>query len=458
MGVIGNLFGKAASNDSAQQLFLWGVLYGFLSSAFQPVLTGVEQEVWEVAVEAGLHRALSPDLLATMVVRGWIDQATGEAEASKEGVDAKDFDRMVANARNPIAPEEAAIALRRKIIPEDAEPGTPSYMNAIRQGNLGDQWADVIKQLATAIPSPSDILDAALEGQIPDGEDPKVLYQQVGGDPSWYELMYNTKGSAPTPLEAAQMVFRGAIPRHGEGPGVVSFDQAFLEGPWRNKWMDAYWKVAEYRPPPRTITAMLKEGSLSADYAKQLLEQNGLTPELADAYITSATSQKVQAHKDLALSTVEEMYFAQMIDQATAAGLITDLGYDSTEIGFLLALVDMRRSLAAVNSAINRIGTYYIAHKLTGNQVQTALSQLGVPASQIQSLITTWNIDASANIKLLTPTQIYNAFKYGIIDQPTAQSELEALGYTPYDAWVFMSVENKAPLPNPPAPGAGVLG
>jgi hypothetical protein len=55
------------------------------------------------------------------------------------------------------------------------------------------------------------------------------------------------------------MANRGIIPWSGSGPRSTSFEQAFLEGPWRNKWLGPFRKAAEYFPPPRTITAMYNE-------------------------------------------------------------------------------------------------------------------------------------------------------------------------------------------------------
>ena len=145
MSDLGAALGPGAINDSAKQLFTWGVLYGLLSAVFQPVTTAVGQEAWEAAVQANLHQALPAGELATMVVRGWMDQAAAEAEATKSGIAQNDFANMVNNRRNPISPEEAAVALRRLIIPQTAAPGVPSFDNAIQEGDLGNQWGPIIQ-------------------------------------------------------------------------------------------------------------------------------------------------------------------------------------------------------------------------------------------------------------------------------------------------------------------------
>jgi hypothetical protein len=457
---VGDIFGSAASNDSARQLFVWGVLYGLLSSVFLPVTTEITQEAWEAAVEGGLHRALTPDELATMVVRGWQDQAAAAAEALKNGIDDGDFTRMVNNRRNPIPPEEAAVALRRKIIPEDAAPTDPSFNNAIRQGNLGDQWGTVIQQLASVIPTPADILQGVLEGQLPAGTDGRDLYKQVGGqdiDPNtgfdWYQFMFDTRGSAPTPNEAAVMANRGIIPWDGQGPDVTSFFQAFLEGPWRNKWEPAWRELAAYLPPPRTVVAMLRSGALSVAQASDLLAKQGLTPDLVAAYITDATSTRTTKPKQLNVSVIEQLFLDKAITQAEAEKYLTDLGYQPAEADLILSSATLRQENSNLNRNISRVATYYISRKIDKNTATTMLAGLGLPADQIAQLETGWDIDRAANVRILSAAQIASAVEYGILSQDEAMAALETDGYTPFDAWVLLSVRAKTPLPNPPPQG-----
>ena len=460
MASFSSLFGSASSNDAARQLFIWGVLYGLTSSVFLPVTTEVQQEAWQAAVEANLHRALTPDELATMVVRGWIDQGAGEAEAAKAGVAQNDFANMVNNRRNPIPPEEAAVALRRKIIPEGGAPGSVSYNTAIQEGNLGNQWGPVIQELAKTIPTPADVLQAYLEGQIGDEATARALYTAVGGldvDPAngvdWFTLMFDTRGSAPTPMEALTMLNRGIIPENGTGPQATTYQQAFLEGPWRNKWEQAFLGLRFYLPPPRTVVAMLRSGSLDPATAADLLQKQGLTPELAAAYIADATHGRTSTAKQLNVSTIEQLFLDKAISQADAHNYLTQLGYAPTEADLLLESANLRQTNADLTKNITRVATYYIAHKIDQTTATTMLGQLGLPADQVAHLLQGWNIDRQANVKRLTPAQITAGWADDIFTQAEAQASLEADGYTPFDAWALLSIKNKGPLPGQPPQG-----
>lgn len=467
MPSIGDILGAAGGNDSAKQLFLWGVLAGLLASVFSPITEDITQDMWAKAVNDGVARALPPELLATMVVRGWLPDFEGRAAAAMSGISPANFDLMVNNARNPIAPEEAAVALRRKIIPETAPPGQPSFEGAIQEGNLGNQWAPVIQQLAKAIPSPADVLRGVLQGQVPAGVSGRDLYVQVGGqdvDPNtgfdWYEFMFNTEGQAPTPMEALEMVNRKIIPLGDgsdgpviEGPGAVSFWQAFLEGPWRNKWEEAFAKLRVYIPPPRTVTTLLRAGAIDVNQALEWFEATGMTPATADAYVASASSSKVTTAKNLNEAAIETLYVDKVIDEATARERLQLLGYSDTNATLILETANLRQTMANLNKNIGRIGTYYIGKHIDEATARTLLGQLALPAAQIDQLLTGWTIDRSATLNHLTTAQVATAVEYGVLTEAEGFTLIEALGYTPFDAWVIMSNRAKTPLPNRPAAG-----
>lgn len=422
---------------------------------------------------------LSPQVLADMVVRNIRNQVDAVGEAEKSGILPADFADMVKSAGEPIGLEQALEAFRRGYIAEGPDdPTQPSLITAVKTGRVYDYWEPIIKQLRFTPPSPADAVRAVLRNQIGEDEGVALAYfgglgvdelvvpggQDAGPTKTAFDILVNSSGNPPSLTELLDLARRQIIPwgnldptQRNPDPAEISFAQGIYEGDSKDKWLPYYAKLGEYLPPPRTIITLLADGSLDQTLGRQLLAAQGLTPELAAIYLASSTATKVAKHKELALATVEDLYFAQMIDEATATSLIEPLGYDATETSFLIALVDMRRALAALNAAINRIGSYYTAHKLNATDAGAALARLGVPDSQATQLISTWDVTRTANVKLLTESQIVDAWSHQIMTQDEAMTELAALGYTPYDAWVVLSVKAKTPLPNQPPPGpAGV--
>lgn len=442
----GDLFGKGSTFE---QLFVWGVLQGVLTTLMGPAFNELQRLIFNVFPNAPLSAADA----ATLTARGYMSTSKGEGEAKQTGINADRFADLVKAARTTPTADVIAAAVNRGLISWDGgEGGTPSGDKALTESGLNPDYHHLIHELATQIPSVAEVMNAWLQGQIEEPE-AKRRYLQAGGDPSWFQTAFNAEGTAPTPVEAADLANRGIIPWEGTGPDAVSYHQAFLEGPWRNKWEPAMRKGAQYLPPPRTVTAMLSKGSISKALATQLLVEQGLTAELAAAYVADA--EHTASSKDRALTQAQTvaLYEAQLISADDATNLLEATGYSADNASLILALADVRRSISAVNTAVSRVHSLFVAHKISAQDAVNALNTLQVPPTQVQQIIATWEIEAAVNVAVLTESQVTQAWKYGLMTQAEAQDALTAIGYTPLDAWRLLSVRNEGPLPNRPAAG-----
>lgn len=451
MAGLGSLL-SGIQRNTLFQIAEYQVAGAVLGGLLAPEADALQQTVYD----ANPIAILSPAEAAEAVLRGVWDAQRGRAESQRSGINGERFDVLARLAGNAPDPSSLAVALRRGLI-------SPSrYTEGIRQGRLRDEWGELVQELSVQEPSPTDALEALLEGQLPEAR-ARELYAKFGGDPAHFTWLFNSRGTAPTPTQAAELANRGIIPWSGTGPNAVSFEQAFLEGPWRNKWEAPFRKGAEYFPPPRTITAMFNEGSLSRARAIELLKAQGLADDLAAAYLSSGSSQKTAPTKDLARTTIVQLYQDHLITHANAAGFLESMGYDSEEAGFILAIADVAIVQRFLSTAVGRIHTLYVGHKVARSVAISALADLDVPAETIPDLVGIWDLERAANVKVLTASEIASAYKLVLIDQATAQLMLEELGYQPHDAWLYLSVHIKSAQPNEPpggaiSPGPGPIG
>lgn len=433
----------AIGNNTLLQIVAYNLVGQLVGAVIGPYATAITNEV----NAATPLLPLSPADLALAVVRNELTEADAAAEARMSGYNGERFHTLTRLTGDAPGPGDLAVALRRGLI--DGE----RYTQGIRQGRLRDEWGPLVRELAVQQPSPDAILQAYLEGQVGEAE-ARDRYAKLGGDPDYFDIMFHTQGQAPSPLEAAEAARRGIIPWEGEGPEAVSFHQSFLEGPWRNKWEPVIRALSVYLPPPRTVTAMYKEGSLDHARAAELLTQQGVPPDLVEAYLASGSAQKTQPTKDLAQSTIVELYRDRLIKAADAQAMLESLGYSADEAGFILAVEDTRLSQRFLSLAVGRIHTLYVGHKLDRTTTINVLGSLGVDDTGRSDLMAIWDWERSANIRQLSPAEIAQAYHYKILDQPTALTRLQELGLTPYDAWLFLSVHEKGPLGEAPPPDA----
>lgn len=438
----------------ARQFLMWSVF----AQVAQVIMGPSMQALAQTLNEFDPNVPLSPSLLADSVARGKIDLGYGQSHAVKSGIAQEPFDHMIAAVRH--APDASFLleAVRRGLIPADGQGvGAVSLEQGLIDGAMSPEWIALLKHFVTQPPTAQEALNAYLEGQIDRGT-LETRYAQAGGDPTWLQHAIDANGLAPSPVELGTMANRGIIPWEGDGPGVVSFHQGFLEGPWRNKWAEPMRKLAEYRPPPRTITALIHEGVITDARALVLFRQAGLSQELAADYVAAAHVSKTAVDHELTKSEIIRLYKDKLITAAQAHAALLKLHYSEVAAKYLLELADVHKVVATNATAVTRVRTLYTGHKITQQAAHDALVHLGVPAPHIAELLTEWNLLAALSVKALTEAQIVNASGFGIMTESEAMTELQHLGYTAYDAWVLLSIHNKKPLPNKPSQGPNPIG
>ena len=451
----GDLFGQGSP---AGQLLLWQVGGQVIGTLLGPVLTEAQQELWQAAVSGSggtVSLALSAETLADMVVRGIRTMEEATNEAGKTGVAPSSFAQLVHQAGEPPGLEFMLEAWRRGYL-EWADTGldTPSVERGVRTSRIYNYWTPIIQKMAVVPMGVAEAVDAVVEGQITYEEGEKAAYAS-GIDSPTFRILVNTRGNPPSPTELNELHRRGLIPLEGTGPDATSVQQGIYEGATKDKWWHLLAALAEYLPPPRTVTALEREGVITPQEAIILYKDAGLSDTLAAAYSAAATAHKTATHKALAESSVVQLYEGKMITAAKATELLTTMGYTAEEAGFILALADHNVTTKQLTAAVTKVRTLYVGRKIDAPGARKALADLGVPGDQVTALMATWDIEAATNVRDLTPAEILDAWELTILTQDEAEAELQALGYTPWDAWVKLSIKNKGPLPNPPAKGPG---
>lgn len=453
-----NLAGEAPGADQLAQALRRGII---ADKGTGPGSVSYEQGIAETRLHnkwgpvlAALEAALlSPSDAADAVVRNFITEKTGAAIAAKSGVSAGDFATMVHLSGDAPGPQQLAEALRRGQIPAGGTgAGSVSFEQGIAEGRLADKWAPVIQALAREWPTPVTALNALLKGQL-SNEAALALYEKLGGDSQFFTLLYNVEGNSPTPVELVEMANRGIIPWNGTGTDKVSYEQGFLEGPWRNKWAGAFRDVARYVPPPGTVVTMLARGAITEDEAAAELAKQGMSEAIVAAYIDQAHTESTSAYRGLSVSAAIEAYRAQLVTAADTVSILEALHVGPQAAELMIAYADIQRSYAAVTNAVSRIRTLYAARKITNQTAHEGLTALGIPLESIAGMLATWQLENSISVKTLTENQIIDAWQVKAITREECMTELSNIGYTPLDAWILMSVKAKTALPDKPAMG-----
>lgn len=444
MAGVSDFFGGA---DAIRQILLWSVVGQIVA----PILAPVTQEIANVVNSRASVVPLSPADVALGVVKNTLGGIDPYTESEKSGIGHDSFDVLTRNTGEPISIEQALFLYRRGKIDR------ARLEHAIRQSRVRDEWIDAILDLGEIPLSVSDAVDAVVETQITYPEGVKIASFGGVSEPD-FQTLVNTRGRPPGEAQLLELVRRKIIPADYAGPDTLSLDLGIAESAIKTKWTPAYHALLTYLPPPRTITALERAGTISAEQAQHLYQDAGLSPELAAAYSADASRQKTAKHRELTEAQVLSMYGAHFLTAAQAGGFLEALGYSAQEAATLLAWEDVQRELRAINTALTHLHTLYTSRKIGTTTLHSAFGSLGVSGAQQEELLRIWTLERNAKVATLTAAQIATAFQHSIIDQPTAVTALQDLGYSAFDAWLYLSQHLHTELPDRPPPDASVTG
>lgn len=432
-----------------EQIFLWQVLGQLAGAILAPPNSQLQQEAFQLDP----NNPLSPAEAVDAVVRNHLTHDKAANEARNSGINDDRFKTLVAIAGQPPGLEAALSWYRRGIIPFDGKGSDAiSVEQIIAESDTKDKYTAAIKASALLPISVADAVDAVVENQIPYAQGEAVAYQN-GISKDSFRILVNTRGNPPSPSELIELVRRRIIPEKGTGPSVLSLEQGISEGATKDKWIPAYEALLKAVPPPRTVVALLRNGSIDDARAQELLQEAGLSPQDAAAYVADAHHQKTATHRDLARDDVLALYYDRAISADVATQMLEGLGYNAQDSGFLLGIQDFRRAKSLLTTAIGKIRSLYVGHKIDAVEVTNALGQWHVPDAQQKELLAVWQVERDANVVRLTAAEYCDAVKYGIIDVPTCLDALVKLGFTPQDAVIRLGVTLHAPVG--PVPAAG---
>jgi hypothetical protein len=246
---------------------------------------------------------------------------------------------------------------------------------------------------------------------------------------------------------------RGDIKWDGLGTDVTSFSQGFHEGRWRNKWEKVYRKLAVFHPPAGTVVTALAHGIINDGQAAKYFTELGMDEAAVKMHLSEAHLVAYSALRGGNITLVVDAYYEHVLTYEQAIEALEGFHVTPTAAKMMLELVDNKRAFAAINNVLSRVRTLYSSRKITVETARDSLLKLGINGTSVDEVIKSWQVANSISVKVLTAAQITDAWFITAITEEEALTELENIGYTPFDAWVLLSIKGKALQKDKPAIG-----
>lgn len=415
-------------------IYLLGLIGGTIKGIFavgMPTTETLEQQAfWKYPTTQ-----IDPASAADAVQRGVLPGADWEGEAKLSGIDKERFAAMVELAGNPPGPQELLFAWRQGWIDK------ARLEHGIRQGRTKNEWIDFYEQQRHLPISVAEAVAAAVQNHL-SADEAALIADAQGIDRDGFEILYANAGRPPGIMEMIQLWRRGIVDQ-------AAVEQAIRESDVKDKYVGDLLRLADYLPPPRTITTLLSHGAISSAVANDLFKKAGLSPELAQAYVASAVHTKATSAKSLTVSQVTSLYADRILDRATALGDLHKIGFESTEANLILDLADARARDKVRTQAVSRVRSLFVSRKIDRATAESDLAKIGLDNSQAGDLLPLWEVEQSTPSKQLTEAQLVAAYKAGIIDPPTLTDRLRGLGYDEADAGILAALAGPPPVAAP---------
>ena len=396
--------------------------------------------------------------LANVVVQGYETLENATKDASESGTNAAIFKQMVQITGMPPSPQDLFAMFRRNLMPEgESAAQFPSVYAGLAQGHTKDEWIPLFQKLAYVWPTPDLFVNAAVREQFTSKSEAQAWAAKAGLDVTtqteignFFDVMFDVAGRPPGPQEAARMAHRNIIPWTGAGPTAKTFQQAIAESDLKTKWTTPLQDLSTYVLTNGEIDHLVRQGILDKTTAVPYYNLNGVTDATAALMVESALSDKLAEDRQLAKGEVLTMYQDQILDRAEAVAALNAIGYFSEIVTELLALADFRREAAAFSRIVQILGRQVVTGKVSLTNAHSTLASMGVPSQTITILLADWDLAKQVEVPAPTAATICSAAYYGIESVAQALSDLQALGYTPYDAWRLLSVRMHGPVAGGP--------
>jgi hypothetical protein len=392
---------------------------------FKLILTRSGIPAWITdALVSAREIPLPPADAALAVLRGNLSESAGRGKAAESGVSAEDFTTLTENTGEPPATMQLLEAYRRGII------NRAKLEHGIRQSRVRDEWIPTITELRFAPISIADAVNAFVQNHISHDEMARIA-EDNGLEPGQVDILAETEGEPLSRGEATELLNRGQITR-------AQFEQDLRESRLKDKYIPHALELTRRLPEPRMLSAAVETGAVTHAYAVQIAMMYGYDKADAEMLANHGALAKLKTYRDRVVSGVEQLVEDNAIPEHTAKDMIHSLGYEDSEVTFILEAAKFRQNARLINSAVSALRSKLIAHHITSQEASAYLDALGIPAGQRDYLMKLWLVDLAANTTQLTEAQIIKSMKKGTITPENALERLQAKGYSKGDATILI--------------------
>lgn len=315
------------------------------------------------------------------------------------------------------------------------DPSLAGLEDELRKTGIHPHYFDVYKTLAFPIPPINDIITMAVreaftpeiasrfgqyEGMPQDYVD---AVQKKGISKEWAERYWAAHWSLPSIQQGFGMLHRGII---GQSDLALLMRALDIMPFWRDKLMQL-----SYKPLTRVdVRRMHLLGTIDDSGVKRAYLDLGYNDYNAGRMADFTIRYNRRSLSGFTPRDALNAYINRYIEAGRAAALLRDIGVKDSEVSNAVRLAGYKRDWKYKDEQIAAIRNLYTKGKQDLNRTRSALSNLGLAADYVATLLQQWEPSAEADkVATFTNAQTLKLFGMGLIDESRARAELQLLGF-----------------------------
>lgn len=344
---------------------------------------------------------ISPADAALAVLRTNMSLGAAERVAADWGITPDDFQILIGNTGEPLGLMQLLEAYRRGFIDK------ATLETGIRQSRVRDEWIPTAEALRYSPMSVADAVNGVVQNHL-DNATAAQYAQQNGLEPDAFPVLVENAGTPLSHTEMFSLWNRGLA----TDAQVV---QAMRESRLKDKYIDLAMNLHVRLLEPFMLASAVQYGAVTPERAIVNAMEYGYSQSDAEALVGLGTARKLEVYKNKVIASLETMYEDMAITGDLASQTIQALGATASEADYILEAAAMKRTTKQVEQIITAVRSKYLGHHILDVDVTNLLTAAGVPGTQISYMLAQWQIEAAANVRVLTEAQVVKAAKDNLI-------------------------------------------
>jgi len=310
---------------------------------YRGVAEGNTRNEWGAVLYQLRHFLLSPEKVATLRLKGWIDQATANTLGALRGADAAVMENLYLSLGRPAAPVQMQTAWARGVDGPDGVPmDEAQYLKGIRESDIRPEWGPMLWGIRYAYPSLFQLRRAVEDGSITAARALTILqYERYEAQDAQALVASWTKGGAAAQKELTKTEI------------LTEYEGLFM----------------------------------TAAQATAALELLGMDPTAVGMELELADARRVNKARDAVVKAVHDAYVAHSIDATAAAAGLADVNISQPAIDNLVHLWGLERDESRRSLTQAQIKRAYVRGLITFDQATAALEDLGYTLAAAQEYL-----------------------------------------------------------------------